>query len=76
MNTPTPAALSRPIPSALAQARVHADATADTAASIDLAVMWATLAQAEETHRLRREVRGLTDAVLRTLRALTEEVDG
>ena len=75
MTAPTPASLSSPIPSALARAISHAHDTADTAASIDLAIMWATVSQAQEAHRLRRETRNLADQVRRLTRALTEEAD-
>lgn len=75
MSTPTPASLSKPIPSALARAISHAHAAADTGADIDLAIMWATVAQAQEAHRTRREVRGLTDQVKRLTRGLVEEAD-
>lgn len=61
--------------SALTLARRHARQMHDSAAAIDTALVWAAVAQAEELAAVRREVRGLTDALLRAIRALTEEVD-
>lgn len=65
--------LRDPITTALAQARDAADTAQQSwmagddpdvvALRISLACMWAQLAQAEEAERLRREVRGVGDAV-------------
>ena len=78
MTAPTPASLSEPMPSALAQAVSWAETAMDTGSSFDRdrAVMWAQVAQAQEAYRSRRELRAITDEIKRLRRALTEEVPG
>lgn len=62
-------------PSPLNQARRHARAAAATpdVDPVQLATLFAQLAQAEETHRLRREVRALADDIKRLIRTLSDQ---
>lgn len=77
MSPPTPTSLSEPMPSALARAISWAETAEDSGSSFDRdrAVMWATVVQAQEAYRTRREVRGLADQVKRLTRGLTEEAE-
>lgn len=83
---PLSAPLRDPIGTALAQAREAADQAQqawqrgdhfddDVEPLINLAHMWADVARAEADDRMCREVRYLSDAVLRLARELAPEVD-